>query len=419
MNTGEKIVYQRKKHSITQEDLANEIGVSRQTVSKWETNLALPDTASVARLAAIFDVSTDYLIRDEVEEKECASQKKSLGLNEGLLIGFLTLSCLGFILSIVTAYATEKVLNGVLVFVLVWSAGIAASLILLGIYKNRCDYDEKDRRFLTAGTIGAVFAGIFTLGMAIPLPLCERAYNTSPAPSIVSIDLYWPWAFVGGTIALAVAFLLLPFLLSNGRAKAANKENTDSLFLACFLSACFLFVLTAGIYQNEAVIALHCTTTIVSSLVGLALIVFLGVRKALPLRSVIIASLLTLSAGYWFLGYYASALSTHFGVAAEPDTQYLWAGFVLLGVLALYFLVEGIIALKKKKGFLFMLAFIVLGSETLLLMLPSIAPTPSSVSLVYVLGYLLMTAFTLPGLILAVRYAKSLPQSAKSLGDTN
>lgn len=76
MNTGEKIVYQRKKHSITQEDLADQVGVSRQTVSKWEGNLALPDTASIARLADIFDVSTDYLIRDEVDEKEHVSQKR-------------------------------------------------------------------------------------------------------------------------------------------------------------------------------------------------------------------------------------------------------------------------------------------------------------------------------------------------------
>lgn len=179
MNTGEKIVYQRKKHSITQEDLADQVGVSRQTVSKWEGNLALPDTASIARLADIFDVSTDYLIRDEVDEKEHVSQKKSLSIAIGLFIGFLALILLGFVLSLVVAYATFKALNGVITFVTIWSVAIVGAIILLSVYKNRSDYNEKDRHFLMSGTIGTLFAGVFTLGMFIPLPICDSAYNLS------------------------------------------------------------------------------------------------------------------------------------------------------------------------------------------------------------------------------------------------
>jgi transcriptional regulator with XRE-family HTH domain len=416
MNTGEKIVYQRKKHSITQEDLADQVGVSRQTVSKWEGNLALPDTASIARLADIFDVSTDYLIRDEVDEKEHVSQKKSLSIAIGLFIGFLALILLGFVLSLVVAYATFKALNGVITFVTIWSVAIVGAIILLSVYKNRSDYNEKDRHFLMSGTIGTLFAGVFTLGMFIPLPICDSAYNTSPAPSIVSIDLYWSWAYVGGVIGLGLAFLILPFLLMKGRAKEGNKENGDFLILGCFLSSAFLLVQTAGVYETEALPTLHGTTTIISFLIGLALIILLAVRKAIPLRTTLISAILSLASGYSFYVYLASPITPGY---KHTNQLYEAPAFVLLGVLSLYLLVEGIIALKKKKGFFFLLSFIILGGGTLVLTLFSLIPLPSSVGVLFLIGYLLLIVYALPGILMAIRYSKGLSEPAKLTAESH
>ena len=54
----------RKARALTQEELAAQLGVSRQSLSKWESDGALPDTANILILADLFGVSTDYLLRE-------------------------------------------------------------------------------------------------------------------------------------------------------------------------------------------------------------------------------------------------------------------------------------------------------------------------------------------------------------------
>ncbi|MBE6588538.1 MAG: helix-turn-helix transcriptional regulator [Ruminococcaceae bacterium] len=67
MSIAEKIVMLRKKNAWSQEELAERMNVSRQAVSKWESGQALPDTERIVMLSEIFDVSTDYLLRDPRE----------------------------------------------------------------------------------------------------------------------------------------------------------------------------------------------------------------------------------------------------------------------------------------------------------------------------------------------------------------
>lgn len=60
----------RKKRGWSQEDLAERMQVSRQSVSKWESSASLPDIDKVVMLSRIFGVSTDYLLMEEKEENE-------------------------------------------------------------------------------------------------------------------------------------------------------------------------------------------------------------------------------------------------------------------------------------------------------------------------------------------------------------
>lgn len=69
MTFGKKLQWQRKKKGMSQEALAAELDVSRQAISKWEQDGALPDAVNVIRLARLFGVSTDYLLLDEIEEE--------------------------------------------------------------------------------------------------------------------------------------------------------------------------------------------------------------------------------------------------------------------------------------------------------------------------------------------------------------
>ena len=70
----EKLTQLRKKNGWSQEELAEKMNVSRQSVSKWEGALSVPDLDKVLQLARIFGVSTDYLLLDELGEETAAVQ---------------------------------------------------------------------------------------------------------------------------------------------------------------------------------------------------------------------------------------------------------------------------------------------------------------------------------------------------------
>ena len=63
MTIGEKITKLRKEQNLTQEQFAEILKVSRQSVSKWERNDAYPDTEKLIRISKIFECSLDYLLR--------------------------------------------------------------------------------------------------------------------------------------------------------------------------------------------------------------------------------------------------------------------------------------------------------------------------------------------------------------------
>ena len=67
MTLGDKLSKLRKENNYTQEQLADVLGVSRQSISKWESDIAYPETDKLIRISELFDCSLDYLLKDEVE----------------------------------------------------------------------------------------------------------------------------------------------------------------------------------------------------------------------------------------------------------------------------------------------------------------------------------------------------------------
>lgn len=63
MDFSEKLLTLRKAKNLTQEQLAEKLDVSRQSVSKWESGQAAPELEKIVALSAIFDVTTDYLLK--------------------------------------------------------------------------------------------------------------------------------------------------------------------------------------------------------------------------------------------------------------------------------------------------------------------------------------------------------------------
>ena len=70
MTLGEKIARQRRELNYTQEQLADILGVSRQSISKWESDIAYPETDKLIELGKLFDCSMDYLLKEEITEKD-------------------------------------------------------------------------------------------------------------------------------------------------------------------------------------------------------------------------------------------------------------------------------------------------------------------------------------------------------------
>lgn len=70
MILSEKIITLRKQLGWSQEELAEKMGVSRQSVSKWESTNSIPDLNKIIKLAELFNVSTDFLLKDEIETAE-------------------------------------------------------------------------------------------------------------------------------------------------------------------------------------------------------------------------------------------------------------------------------------------------------------------------------------------------------------
>ena len=114
MNMADRILELRKKKGISQEELADKIGVSRQAVSKWESDTSYPEPEKIILLSDFFQVSTDYLLKGE-EAKPQKSQNDA---------------------GIFAAVGTALNAVGLIVALLIWieersSVSVAAGFILM------------------------------------------------------------------------------------------------------------------------------------------------------------------------------------------------------------------------------------------------------------------------------------------------
>lgn len=70
MNLGNSLFNARKRSGYSQEEIAAKLGVSRQTISKWETSETVPDIYQAKKLASIYNISLDELVSYDIEVKE-------------------------------------------------------------------------------------------------------------------------------------------------------------------------------------------------------------------------------------------------------------------------------------------------------------------------------------------------------------
>lgn len=81
---GSKLAGKRKDLGLTQQDLADRLSVTRQTVSRWEAGTVMPDLEKITDIASLLGVSCDYLLRDELTEEHTAPIKGACRLPNSL-----------------------------------------------------------------------------------------------------------------------------------------------------------------------------------------------------------------------------------------------------------------------------------------------------------------------------------------------
>ena len=84
MTTGEKLQSLRKQNNYTQEELADIMNVSRQSISKWESDIAFPETEKLIALAKLYNCSIDYILNNENDDPICGiiKQKENKAYNK-------------------------------------------------------------------------------------------------------------------------------------------------------------------------------------------------------------------------------------------------------------------------------------------------------------------------------------------------
>lgn len=119
MKLSDKIVRLRKSNGMSQEELADKLGVSRQAISRWEMGTAMPDATNILQLSRLFQVTTDYLLNDEYQSDNDLPKVKEVktdGIHQ-IMIFLITLEVMVLIIQFMSVVILQNIFFGVLSFI--------------------------------------------------------------------------------------------------------------------------------------------------------------------------------------------------------------------------------------------------------------------------------------------------------------
>lgn len=126
MTLGEKLQQLRKSKGMSQEELAEKLNVSRQSISKWELNDSVPDISKIVLISEVFSVSTDFLLK-ESENKTNHSEKNHIYAKVLFITSSIFIS-IGLICAVAEWYEKQN-LESIAGGMIIQIVGIAALLI--------------------------------------------------------------------------------------------------------------------------------------------------------------------------------------------------------------------------------------------------------------------------------------------------
>ena len=244
-----KIIALRKQNSWSQEELAERIGVSRQAVSKWESAQAIPDLDKILLLADLFGVTTDYLLKDTMEEAVFTADGDTVGKRVGMAEANAYLA-LRERASLLIALATFLCILSPIPMILF---GAASELPNSPISEN------------TAGLIGIVSLFGFVL-CAVPLFLLCGFKNE-------------PFAFLDKAEPFSLEYGVSGLVIERKKQFKSNYILGNIIAtLLCIFSPIPLIV--SGFGTNEFLTVIMLAVTMIVAGIGAALFIIVGVRQA-------------------------------------------------------------------------------------------------------------------------------------------
>lgn len=264
MILADKISELRRANGWSQEELAEKLDVSRQSVSKWESGSSIPDLNRLIKLSEIFGVSTDYLIKEDVEEdmvplkeKERGDKYKNVSLDEAITYMEIVEKHAG---KIALGVALCVLSPAVMLFLLGFSeegarfsedlaAGIGMAVLLVlvamgvlvlvstGMHLARFEYLSKENISLDYGVKGIVekkksdFADAYRKCVSIGVALCIIAC----VPLVVAAGMGTPDRIVLSCVSLLLIFVACAVYLFiwagniNGSYKKLLQEDDYSI----------------------------------------------------------------------------------------------------------------------------------------------------------------------------------------------
>ena len=146
MSLGERLLELRKSKHLSQEELAYKLDVTRQTISKWETDQSTPDFDKIMPLCELYGITSDELLTGNVKDKDKEIVKEEKENNKGKRLG-LVISIFLFFLAISWMVMAEEALNlpdgiSVPIFLLVVALGVC---ILVYNYAGTSKKEKKEK----------------------------------------------------------------------------------------------------------------------------------------------------------------------------------------------------------------------------------------------------------------------------------
>ena len=144
MTIGDRLLKLRRERNLSQEDLANELDVSRQTISKWETNQSIPDFDKIVPLCEYFGITTDELLtgNSNIVEAKVQDVKSNFARNIAIAVMLYILSIVAIVLC---AAEFNQPIIGVSIFFVLIALGTGL-LIYNGIYYKKESKDEPTKK---------------------------------------------------------------------------------------------------------------------------------------------------------------------------------------------------------------------------------------------------------------------------------